>query len=174
MLITDRTNCHFYLVSDEPQRQNFQLWIQWSQRHLGMSTSSGTCALSSKWIYAGAGVMSNSLPEYKTSQSPYSLFFVGWIKRLMSEFFHFWSGSLEADVEHSVFMEGPYVINTCRWPIINNHIWKPKQDNYLEQCYNLCMKQSLCFLLCWPEISQLVKGWRNMGSKSKSKKQIKL
>lgn len=47
--------------------------------------------------------MSNSLPEYKTSQTPFSLVFVGWIKRLMPEFSHFWSGNLEADVEHCIF-----------------------------------------------------------------------
>lgn len=55
--------------------------------------------------------MSKSLPEYKKSQTPFSLFFVGWIKRLMAEFFHFWSGNLEAHVEHFIFSEGPYAIN---------------------------------------------------------------
>lgn len=78
-----------------------------------MSTSSETFGFSSKLIYAGGRVIFNSLPEYKTSQTPYSLFFVGWIKRLMSEFFHFWKGNFQADVEHSVFLEGPHAINIC-------------------------------------------------------------
>lgn len=68
LVITDITNCHFHLYSAELQRWNFQLWIQWSQRHLGMSTSSETFGFSSKLIYAGGGVTFNSLPN--------SIFFV--------------------------------------------------------------------------------------------------
>lgn len=60
-------------------------------------------------------------PECKTSQSPYSLFFVGWLKRIMSEFFYFYSENFGAGVECSIFLEGPYEVNTSRCSIINKH-----------------------------------------------------